>query len=183
MKKYQITDPDYFPKNPQKFLTALLKSYRKNKPDFIVYRDKKATLKEKRRVLKLLKKVSKKLRVKFIINESISLGREFNIGVHLTSKQFKKIKDLKRENIFTIVSTHSPEEFEYVIAQGADLATFSPIFFTPNKGEPKGVEALNLINDKIRTKLIALGGITSKSQVEKLRGKKIYGFASIRYFV
>jgi thiamine-phosphate pyrophosphorylase len=64
----------------------------------------------------------------------------------------------------------------------ADYATYSPIFETPAKGEPKGVEGLKKAMQEVDIKIFALGGIITQQHVAQLETAKPYGFASIRYF-
>ncbi|MDY0117717.1 MAG: thiamine phosphate synthase, partial [Sulfurimonadaceae bacterium] len=68
------------------------------------------------------------------------------------------------------------------IEEGADAITYSPIFETPNKGEPKGIEALQHVIKKYPIKIFALGGIVESSHVIDVEKSGAYGFASIRYF-
>ncbi len=183
MKKYQITDPAYFSTDPKKLRLLVARSLRKQRADFVVFRDKSMGTKKKERVLQELAKIAPRFRAQFLVSGDWTLAKKYSFGVHLSSKQHKKISQLKREGMFVVVSTHSLEELQFAIQKRANLATFSPIFPTPNKGEPKGVESLNLIHDKIKPKVIALGGIISRAHIKKLRGTGVYGFASIRYFV
>ena len=60
--------------------------------------------------------------------------------------------------------------------------TYSPIFYTPHKGEPKGVDDLRAVVESVGIKVFALGGITDKNEVQKVGKSGAYGFASIRYF-
>ena len=81
-----------------------------------------------------------------------------------------------------VVSTHTLEEALKAGALGADMITFSPIFKTPNKGEPKGVAELKRVALSLHIPLIALGGILSEEQVALCQQHGAKGFASIRYF-
>ena len=103
--------------------------------------------------------------------------------MHFPSSHFYEIKKAKELNLEVIVSVHSFEEALHVKKLGADYITFSPIFYTPNKGEPKGLEKLKEINDKIDIKCFALGGILTKEQVKLCEEASSFGFASIRYFI
>ncbi|MBR2148512.1 MAG: thiamine phosphate synthase, partial [Campylobacter sp.] len=78
--------------------------------------------------------------------------------------------------------THNIKEIELANQYGADFITFSPIFATPNKGEPKGLEALKEAVKISKAKVIALGGIVSKEHIDKVMSFGAVGFASIRYF-
>lgn len=65
---------------------------------------------------------------------------------------------------------------------GADYVTYSPIFVSPNKGKPKGVEDLQKLLEKTEIKVFALGGIVSHEQIDLVEESGVYGFASIRHF-
>ncbi len=82
-----------------------------------------------------------------------------------------------------VVSTHTLEEAKNAEKSGADFITFSPIYFTPNKGKPKGLEKLKEINGKIDIDCFALGGIVEDEQIQACKHAGVYGFASIRYFI
>jgi thiamine-phosphate pyrophosphorylase len=111
------------------------------------------------------------------VDLALSLGA---FGVHLTSTQFDEIARAKEAGLYVIASTHSYEEA--MSASKADAITYSPIFASPNKGIPKGLEDLKEITGKINTKIFALGGIISQEQIKQVEACGAYGFASIRYF-
>lgn len=182
LKKYQISDKAYFSKDPSKFVAVLSRAYIRHRIDFFCYRDKSSSKKEKKRIIKKLFMIRKRFFLKFLVNSYADLTpRDF--GVHLNSKQEKLIKILKRKNKFLITSTHSVKEAKKAIRQGSALVTLSPIFDTPNKGMPKGTKIIKETNDKIRHKIVALGGIVSQNHINKLKDLGIFGFASIRFFV
>ena len=79
--------------------------------------------------------------------------------------------------------TNDIKDIENAINQKADAITYSPIFETPNKGEPKGLEELERVIKKYDIDIIALGGIVSGAQINELSTINSYGFASIRYYV
>ncbi len=103
-------------------------------------------------------------------------------GVHLRSDQFDQILTAKRAKLFTVISCHSIEEVKRAQKLGADAVTYSPIFATPGKGKPLGVERLKYLLKRVKIKVIALGGIVGEKQLEALERVRPYGFASIRYF-
>jgi len=82
------------------------------------------------------------------------------------------------ENKIFITSTHNIEEVKNSTI--SDYITFSPIFESKNR-KGLGVEILEEIS-KIHPNVIALGGIISYKEVEKIKGKA-KGFGSIRYFL
>ena len=82
-----------------------------------------------------------------------------------------------------VVSTHNAEEALKAEALGADMITVSPIFNTPNKGLPMGVDVLKTIVSQVKIPVIALGGILTKDQIGVCKDAGAKGFASIRYFL
>ena len=180
MKSYLITDPKYYD-DLNSFQAFLHKVYKNHNPDFSCFRDK--ITKDLSPQTEIFSKITKQYNIKSLINSNISLAKKYNLfGVHLTSKDFHKIKEAKKLNLFTIISTHTPQEALMAQNLGADAITFSPIFSTPNKGKPKGVKELKKIVDKLEIKCFALGGIIDKNQIEICKTSNCYGFASIRYF-
>jgi len=63
-----------------------------------------------------------------------------------------------------------------------DFITYSPIYETPDKGAPKGIEELKKMVLRYNVKIIALGGIITPEQVKEVEDAGAFGFASIRYF-
>lgn len=84
--------------------------------------------------------------------------------------------------LFVIISTHTQKEVLRAQMLGADALTYSPIFASPNKGEPKGVEDLRELLEICSIKVFALGGIVTQEHIAAIEETKAYGFASIRYF-
>ena len=103
-------------------------------------------------------------------------------GVHLTSLQLGEIPTAKAKDLFVVVSTHTLEELKKAELLGADMATFSPIFETPNKGLPVGLEVLENMTSQVTIPILALGGIVTEEQVAACERSGATGFASIRYF-
>ena len=120
---------------------------------------------------------------KILLHTDYKLAYELGAdGVHLSSQQFNEIKNAKVLGLFVIVSTHTLKEASDAQKQGADMITLSPIFSTPNKGEPKGLDFLLEVAKAIEIPIIALGGILTQEQIEACREHGASGFASIRYF-
>lgn len=184
IKSYIITDPVFFTNNPQIFETKLKKVLTNHKIDIACFRDKSSDNIEE--LAKIFLEVCKKFHIeKILINTDISLAIKLNFdGVHLNSTQFQEIKKVKEKNLFTIISCHNFDELEIAENFNSDCVTYSPIFITPNKGQPKGIENLKKAIGKFpNLNIIALGGIITKEQIEQIKNTKAYGFASIRYFV
>lgn len=177
MIKYQITDPKQFSKE------NLEKSFKHHSPDMVCFRDKSSQ--NKNESAKLFIEICKKFNIKkILINEDIESALDLKAdGIHLTSKQFNKIAYCKEKSLFVIISCHTLEEIETAQRLGADTVTYSPIFFTPGKGKPKGIEALKEAVDRFEIDIIALGGIITVEQIDMIEKSGAKGFASIRYFV
>lgn len=177
LKSYLITDPSLFGNTPETLVSKLSLSIEKYKPDLICLRDKQN--KDYAGLAKafLGLKGSHKALLHGNVELAVSLGA---YGVHLTSSQLGEIAKAKAAGLYVIASTHSLQEA--LLAEEADAITYSPIFFSPNKGEPKGLGDLKEITGKIKTKIFALGGITSQEQIMQVEACGVYGFASIRYF-
>ncbi len=178
MIAYAITDPSTLNFNT---LSSDLQCF-SQKADMIVYRDK-ATNHYQNNASSFLDEAKKQNFFKILLHSNYQLAYKLKAdGVHLTSTQFLDISKAKTLGLFVIISTHSLEEALEAQQLGADLVTFSPVFATPNKGEPKGVDELCKIISKLSIGVIALGGIISKEQIEVCRESGAFGFASIRYF-
>ena len=103
-------------------------------------------------------------------------------GIHLQSTQFDDIEKAKKLNLFVVVSTHILIEALKAQTLGADMITFSPVFDTPNKGKPVGLDTLKSVTSALSIPVIALGGILTHEQIVSCIKAGAKGFASIRYF-
>jgi len=171
--RYAITTPSCYS-------FEYLKNLEK-KADFVLLRDKES--KNYAKLAKEFIETTKDFKYKKMLHQDYLLAKELNaFGVHLTSNQFSDIKEAKKLSLFTIISTHTFREIKMAKELGADAITFSPIFNTPNKGKPKGVEVLKEAVDRFNIPIIALGGIVTQKEVELIKKSRAFGFASIRYF-
>jgi len=179
INSYLITDPSYYDSD----FKLLEKSLVQYQPNFTLYREKN-NLDYKISALKFLAVCSLFDIVKPMLHGDVDLAFTLGAyGVHLTSLQFDEIKKAKEVGLFTVISCHSEREIQKAEKLGADAVTFSPIFSTPNKGEPKGLGELQRMVDKMSIPIIALGGITTAKEVKAVESTGCYGFASIRYFI
>jgi len=183
MKSYLITDPKYYSNDIQTFENTLTRILKNKTPDIVCFRDKES--KNIEALIKTFVNVCHEEKIKNIfINSYIELAIKYKVkGVHLTSTQFDKIQFAKNSGLEVVISCHNEEDIKKAIENKADFITYSPIYPTPNKGEPKGLANLKDVVNKYPIKIIALGGIISNEQIEALEKTSVYGFASIRYFV
>lgn len=177
LKSYLITDPKLFGDTAETLRKELSLAIAEHAPDLVCLRDK--TSDNYAELAEVFLKIpgSHKTLLHGDIELAVTLGA---YGVHLSSLQFDQIARAKEAGLYVIASTHSYEEA--LAAKEADAITYSPIFHSPGKGSPKGLEDLKEITGKINTKIFALGGITTQEQIQQVETCGVYGFASIRYF-
>jgi thiamine-phosphate pyrophosphorylase len=77
-------------------------------------------------------------------------------------------------------STHSLEEVERARAEGMDYVAFGPVYATPGKGEPTGLEVLAQAAG-LGVAVYALGGVTLE-RFGELAAAGAAGVAAIRLF-
>lgn len=123
-------------------------------------------------------------KTKLLLNGRIDIACKGGAdGVHLPSDgvSVAEARDLCNREMIVAVSTHSPEEVLRAKADGADLVVFGPVFATPGKGEPKGIDGLRAARQIAgEMPVIALGGITGEN-VDAVIEAGAAGFAAIRY--
>lgn len=190
LQKYLITDPKYYGQNKEEFQENLTKILKNSNADFVCFRDKSSE--NYKELIEVFIEVCKAQNIKNIfINTYINEAKKHNVGVHLTSTQFDKIKECKEskedteeQNLQVIVSCHTQEDIDYAIKNSADYITYSPIFESPGKSNFKGIEKLKQTVEKnSELRIFALGGIVSEAHIKQIQSTNCFGFASIRYFV
>lgn len=182
LKKYLITSDEFYTSSPDTFRKTLQEQISKHLPQYALYRDKSNPNYKilAKHFIDICREYGD---VKAFLHGDYRLASELGAtGVHLTSLQFDNIVMAKKLGLDVIVSTHTIEEVLKAHTLGADYVTYSPIFTTPNKGEPKGIKNLENLLDKTEIKVFALGGIVDQKQIEAISKTSVYGFASIRYF-
>ena len=120
----------------------------------------------------------------FFVNDRVDIAVLTGAnGVHLPSKSVP-IDAVKHKFPDLIVgkSCHSVEDAVRAEKEGADYITFSPIFETPKKGKPKGLNELKKVVEVVSIPVYALGGITEEKIPDVLK-TGAYGVAGIRLFI
>ncbi len=183
MKSYLITDPSLYGHDAITLCERLENVLQHHTLDFLCLRDKTTSIYPKLAQI-FIEKLRNRSDAKILLHGDFKLARALHAdGIHLTSTQFDSISEAKGSGLYVIISTHTHEEALRAQEMGADAITYSPIFHSPNKGNPKGLEDLKQIVDKIRIPIFALGGILSQEQITQVEATGAYGFASIRYFI
>jgi len=182
MKKYLITSREFYTDTPAVFRSILHEQLKEHLPNYALYRDKSNPDYEIQ-ASHFVETCKQFEDIKSFIHQKIDLANDLGAtGVHLTSKQIELIPKAKEKNLEIIVSTHNIEEIFKAQKLGADAVTYSPIFASPNKGIPKGLEDLQDIINLTDINIFALGGIIDEEHIKMLKPTNVYGFASIRYF-
>jgi len=182
MQKYLITSREFYTDTPAIFRNIVHEQFAKHNPSYALYRDK-SNPNYDIQAAHFVEICNDFETIKSFIHRDADLAKKLKAtGVHLTSTQFDDITKAKEFGLEVIISTHTHEEVLKAQELGADAVTYSPIFASPGKGEPKGIEDLKDILKKCKIKVFALGGIVDEEQTKAIKETKAYGFASIRYF-
>ncbi|MCI5968534.1 thiamine phosphate synthase [Helicobacter sp.] len=183
IKAYLITDAFLYPKFPLEFRRFYQAILHKHKPSFAAYRDK--TMQFDSQLLEVFLESNYRFNVVSLLNSNADLALKFGFeGVHCNGEQLEQIQNYKKIFRYVFYSAHSMQGLERADKMGAKGITISPIFKSPNKGMPLGIEFLKHINPKdYRADIFALGGIITETEINMLRQTKIQNFASIRYFI
>lgn len=179
---YLITSPTHYSRNPITLRVKLEEVLMRKRVTMACLRDKNAN--NYPELARVFVQTLNSFRVKSIMHSDISLALNLSAyGVHLPFSLVENTHEAKKKGLFVIVSTHNEEDALYAQSLGADAVTFSPIFDTPNKGAPVGLEKLKEIIGILSIDVFALGGIISKTHIGLCEQAGAAGFASIRYFL
>lgn len=180
---YLITDPEFYSYDATRFAYTLTQAFIKYKPEFACFRYK-SEFSNKNELAEIFVDISATHNVKSIVNSAIDMAARLGFhGVHLPSTRLYDIKQARSLGICVFASAHDMREARFCQDEGADFVTLSPVFASPNKGEPLGVQNFSEMVALLDVKVFALGGIITAEQIDALSTSGAHGFASIRYFV
>jgi len=103
-------------------------------------------------------------------------------GVHLPGSSVPPavVRRTFARGLLIGVSTHSLEQASVAAGSGADYIFYGPIFETPGKGPPVGIESLKAVCDLLRPfPVLALGGV-DQYNFESVLSSGAAGIAAIR---
>jgi thiamine-phosphate pyrophosphorylase len=127
--------------------------------------------------------ITENSRTKLLVNDRADIALAACAdGVHLTEKSLRAeiVRAVFPKNFIIGVSAHSLESVLEAKKQKADFAVYSPVFETPHKGVPLGLEKLAEVCEKAKPfPVIGLGGIDEANYQSVL--KIAEGFAAIRF--
>ena len=177
-----MTNENYSSKS-QKFL-SLVKTASDVRIPLIQIREKNISARSLYQLTASVMTAIRSSSTKALVNERIDIAMAAGAdGVHLTSRSVPL--DVVRRHVpdgFVIgVSTHSIDDISAAQQGGADLAVLGPIFETPGKGEPIGIECLpKTVSAFPEFPILGLGGI-DESNYRDVLAAGAAGFAAIRF--
>lgn len=120
---------------------------------------------------------------RLMVNDRADIAMAANAdGVHLAADSFpvEFVRASFPRDLIIGVSTHTFEAARSAAGHGADFVVFGPVFETPGKVGPHGLEKLSEICDELRPfPVIGLGGI-DETNYSTVIDAGASGFAAIR---
>lgn len=146
-------------------------------------REKDISSKEFYDIAKSLRKITKKHKVPFIINDRVDIALAVNAdGVHVgqSDLSLKDVRKLIGKNKIIGVSCGNLEEAKKAYKDGADYLGVGAVFPTNTKKDAKdvGIDGLKEIINNIPLPIVAIGGI-NKENIENLRDINLAGVALV----
>lgn len=175
-KAYAITEPTIYTD-----LARCFSEFKRLKlASFVLFRDKFSKNYDTNALVFMKQKP--KLRAKFILHNNIDLAMKLGAdGIHFSSLNLDDLQYAPK-SLIKFASTHNLDEIKKANSNGADFITFSPIFFTPNKGAAVGLDALIDAIRISKVPVFALGGVVNYDRIKAVKKVGAFGFASISYF-
>ena len=104
-------------------------------------------------------------------------------GVHLPGGAIAPflLRAIVPEHFLIAVSCHALDEVRRAEREGAGFVVYGPVFASPGKGPPIGVEAIRQAVQSVRIPVFALGGITPE-RIPECLATGAAGIAAISLF-
>ncbi|PAF54220.1 hypothetical protein BKH42_01555 [Helicobacter sp. 13S00482-2] len=187
LQSYFITSPALYPNNSIFIFTQNLQNISSmHHIDKACFRDNSAIIPD--HLIEIFIRWCEKNQIQSFINlvntqSSIKYAKLYDAkGVHIKENSLYDTKKAQNEKLLIFYSSHCIKQAQEALKIGVDFLTLSPIFHTPNKGIPLGIQYLKMIDSSIKSRLFALGGIICENQITQIKTTGVKGFASIRYF-
>lgn len=122
-------------------------------------------------------------RTRVLVNDRLDIALACGAdGVHLTAGSIPTnvVRGTLPDDFLVGMSAHSMDEVRASAAGGADFAVLGPVYSTPGKGEPLGIEGFaEIARASAPFPVLALGGIDETNYADLLSAGAS-GFAAIR---
>jgi thiamine-phosphate pyrophosphorylase len=173
MLRYYITD-----RHAAGGIGMLLRYIEVASADYIQIREKDLSAKELLDVTQRAVAVSK---APILVNSRADVAAAAGAqGVHLPAGSIAP-RELRPIARVIAVSCHTLDEVRAAEIEGADFVVFGPVFETPGKGAPVGLDALACAAAAVRIPVLALGGVTD-ANANLCVSAGAAGIAGIRLF-
>ena len=158
------------------FYHDLIEILKLKKVSFFQLRLKNTTLKKKLIIGKKIKKICKKYKTKFLINDDVILAKKLNTdGCHLGQKDMKIVeaKKIIKDKIIGITCHNSIKLAKLAIKNKADYIAFGAFNFSKTKRTKYKADLILLRKIKriTKTPIVAIGGIDSENYKKLLLNK------------
>lgn len=155
--------------------------------DWVQVREKQMATRDLCRLVERASALAEKGSARLLINERLDVALACGAdGVHLPADSLpvEAVRSAVPVEWLVGVSCHSPVAVEAAAHAGASFAVLGPVFSTPSKGLPLGLETLREACRRVSAKafpVLALGGITEETARACLDAGAA-GIAAIRLF-
>ena len=160
----------------ENFYIELIEVLKKKKVSFFQLRLKKIHFKEKIKIGRKIKKICKKFKVKFLINDDVYLAKELSAdGCHLGQKDMNilKARKLIGNKIIGITCHNSIKLAKLAINDKADYLAFGAFNFSKTKKVKykASISFLKKARKITKTPIVAIGGVNVNNYKNLLLNK------------
>jgi thiamine-phosphate pyrophosphorylase len=171
-KLYLVTNSEAF-QDDNKFLDAVASAL-KGGVQIVQLREKHSNAK---RIIELGKKIRELCSLYdaiFIINDRVDVANIVKAdGVHLGQDDIdiKSAREILGQDFIVGISTHSPEQAQKAVEDGADYIGVGPVFETPTKPGRKsvGLEYVSWASENVNIPWFAIGGINLENVTDVVK--------------
>ena len=158
------------------FYNDLIKVLKLKKVSFFQLRLKNTSFKKKLLIGKKIKKICKKYKTKFLINDDVLLAKKLNVdGCHLGQKDMKVIRARKiiKKKIIGITCHNSVKLAKLAINDKVDYLALGAFYASETKKTKfkANLKLLKTITKLTKTPIVAIGGINSDNYKKLLLNK------------
>ena len=158
------------------FYNDLVEVLQSKKVSFFQLRLKNVPFKKKFLIGKKIKKICKKYRTKFLINDDVLLAKKLNsCGCHLGQKDMhiKKARKIIKNKIIGITCHNSLRLAKLAIKESADYIAVGAFYISKTKKTKykANIKLLKKIKKITKTPIVAIGGINSQNYKKLLLNK------------